>query len=191
MSNCSKWLFTFLLLCMMFSCAGEEGTDKDKDSSAPSQKTFDGKFLPKEAREYFSKHLPDVEFLDTSLYVSDWLTYYEKNQLPYFVTLDLNGDQKSDYSVLVSRKNKLNLIVLLSDANGLKHYLAKVYDILYSSEDKKVQFGLAIQEAELVYGLNGQAVQLEHQGISLFKFGASSELFYWKDGRLQSLVTGT
>lgn len=136
--------------------------------------------LPTVVRDYIKDHLPGWSMIDTFDYDKSWWSFYDKKQVPHFITIDMNDDQLADYGMLLKRSDTLRLVVLINS----KHH-SFTHQVLddFSGSAKGVQYGLAIEppaQIDVVYP-EEQSLILQSNAITLMEMELRSRIYYWKD----------
>jgi hypothetical protein len=194
-----KYLHFFYLLAVVviFSFMGCDRTNTrrdiaasiDSNESISSEKRASAQHgLPQPVLDFLRSRFADAWVADPSDYNEAWWSFYGREQLPYFVSVDLNDDEVLDYGLIIKQSGFIRVLILLDSANTYKSWMAE--DFQANFREKDIQFGLAIEPPKRidVVGSN-QSLTLRSNAIALMNFENRSRIYYWESGKMKVFAT--
>jgi hypothetical protein len=143
--------------------------------------------ISNKVKEYLKNNLQDWSIPDTSDYIKCWWSFYERNQIPYYVTTDINNDQFSDYAFILKHTNRIRLVILLGGKNSYNHWIAEDVDVPFNGKD--IQIGLLIEPPShidcVVDNKTEQFLRLKSNGIVLTDLERKMKLYYWDNDSIK------
>lgn len=184
--------FNFLTLVVL-SFVGCDGANSavsvnSNESISPKKRPSTQQALPQHVIDFLKRNFADVSIADTSDYSEVWWSFYDREQNPYFVSVDLNDDETLDYGVIIKRSGSIRIIVLLDSADTYKPWMAQ--DFQENFHGKDIQFGLAIEPPKRIDVVgNNQSLTLRSNAIALMNLENRSRIYYWEAGRMKAFTT--
>lgn len=136
--------------------------------------------IPKELLYYIKLNLPDFSIIPIENYNDDWEHYYEEvDHFPYCIAADFNGDEVSDFALLLYKDEKdVNLVVFHANGgNAWDHIIVKNF----GSRTRKHIIGLFVEERGRIDGME-KSIDIKNSSISVVWFEKSGSLFYFEEG---------
>jgi hypothetical protein len=172
------FFFTPLLL-MMLGC----------ERSAPAENSHRTAFaqialkdrVPEKALNYLNDNLRGWKIADTSDYAGTWWSFYDKKQIPYSVSVDLNDDQVLDYGCIIRNSDSIRLVILRDSAGTFVHWMSPEFRETFTGKD--IAFGLTVEPPKRIDVIGEQnSLILKSNGIALMNFENRSRVYYWDEG---------
>lgn len=191
-----KKIWYFFIVILISSC--KYNINNSKTNSILTYKNLEF-IVPEKIEEYIKNNLPDYKLPDTTEYYKGFCFFfnktskhYFKEQIPFFITTDINDDFKSDYALLLKDKNDiLKLIIIYSTNNSYRHWIDDIYPIPI---DHKIgiQHGICIEpprKIDCVVNNEEKSLILKSNGISLYKLEEMIRVYYWENDSFKVFIT--
>lgn len=185
--------FLLLFSSILFSPACEKsktaGAIQQPSDSTASTLAPSGVEIPQHVIDYISRKFPGWTLPDTSDYIKTWWSFYEKDQIPYYTSVDINDDQALDYGLILKSSDSIQLVILLDSTDTFTHRKAKDFQEIFKGKD--IQFGLMIEPPKRidVIDINNNSLILTSNGIGLMNFENRQKIYYWNEGELKMFKT--
>jgi hypothetical protein len=180
-----KHLLIFnLLALLMFGCQNRNSGPTTAPVSQQSETVGLKEMIPQKIKDYVAQNLPGYTIVDTSDYIKAWWSFYDKHQIPCFITMDFNDDQVSDYAMLLKNANSLRLVILTASGNSFTQWMPDDFNEVYKGND--VQFGLSIEppgRIDCLVDNKEQSLVLQSNGIALMALEQKVKVYYWSSGK--------
>ena len=140
--------------------------------------------IPQTVKDYLTKNFAEWIIPDTADYIKAWWSFYDKTQIPYFVTTDFNDDQAADYAFILKHENSLKLVILTSAGNSFTPWIAEDFKETLMGP-KSLQFGLAVEppgRIDCLVDNKEQSLVLQSNGIALMALEQKCTIYYWSSG---------
>jgi hypothetical protein len=144
--------------------------------------------IPRSVNDYLTANFAGWTIPDTSDYIKAWWAFYDKNQIPYFVTTDFNDDNLSDYVFLLKNSNSIRLVILTAIGKTFTHWISEDFKETFKKGEKYIQFGLAIEppgRTDCIVDNKEQSLLLKSNGIALMTMEQKCQIYYWSSGKYQ------
>jgi hypothetical protein len=144
--------------------------------------------VAQKVQDYIQTHLPGWHIVDTADYAKTWWSFYDRKQVPFFVTIDLNDDQQEDYALLLKKSDILQLAVLTGSGKSFTHWMAEDFFIIYKGGVRDVQYGLAIEPPARIDVLEPKEASLilRSNGLTIMEMEQRSRIYYWEGGTIKT-----
>jgi hypothetical protein len=143
--------------------------------------------IPKKVREYLETNFAGWSIPDTADYKKCWWSFYERTQVPYYVTTDLNDDKLPDYALILKNVNTIRLVILVGKGNTFTNRMPDDFCQPHTAND--IQFGLAIEPPGLTDCIVDNiecSITIRSNAIALMELECKSKYYYWQDGIVKS-----
>ncbi len=99
---------------------------------------------------------------------------------------DFNGDGKTDYTVVITKENRIYALVLLATKNSYK-----AYNLLAQTEEDGWMAGIGISEKGQEVFLRNEdgstkSFQLKNDGVEIYDGEGMGRIFYWQTDKFLS-----
>ena len=178
-------VFSIVLVFLAFACA--ETTPADLKTTAQTEA---GSIIPEKIKRYIESNLKGWSIPSESDYVKAWWSFYDRSEIPYFVTADFNDDARSDYAFLLKNDKALALAFITSRGDSLQHWFAP--DFARPFHEKNIEYGLAVEppaQIDVAYP-EIKSLILKSNGITLRHFEVNDRIYYWEKGSYQVFTMG-
>lgn len=179
--------FTLIVMLLFIGCKNSKTNFSTLTDLKPSEKTTSNliNFIPLSVKDYVKNNLPGWAIPDTCDYSKSWWSFYERNQIPYFVTIDLNDDQIADYALILKSHNTLRLFILMGLDGTFTHWVDDAFKATY----KEIKFGLIIEppaRIDCVVDNLESSLVLKSNGITLMELEQKVKIFYWDNESIET-----
>jgi hypothetical protein len=182
----------FILALIILGCQNHTNTVdlKIKDSLPASKKQIPTTIIiPDNIKEYLKTKLIEWSIPDTSNYVKSWWSFYDRDQIPYYVTTDINDDNLSDYAFILKNSNSIRLVIITSSNDSLTHWIDSNFNVKYSDKVKDLHYGVNIESPShidcIVDNTKEYALDLKSNGFVLMDLERKVKLYYWENGTIK------
>lgn len=118
---CQLALFVFLL-CLT-GC-----NDSSKDRIVDFERTITEQnnvfTIPKKIKDNVFRQFPSVEIIKKEEYSKLFWDFYDSGTIPHECFTDINNDQVLDFALLVKERNKLKLVIILSNNKDYSYWIS-------------------------------------------------------------------
>jgi hypothetical protein len=145
--------------------------------------------IPQKVMNYIQSRQPDWMLPERSDY-HIWWSFYDRDEIPYFATADINDDEKADYAIIVKQDGILQTHFLISTGKTYSHWTDESLKLKTSSSKTVTEYGLQIIEPrQLDYIFKGkdQTVILLRNAVGLMEVENLKKIYYWSEGKLTTL----
>ncbi|MEQ8714200.1 MAG: hypothetical protein RIC80_14360 [Cyclobacteriaceae bacterium] len=131
--------------------------------------------LERQYRQALDSVKTGYEIVDASQLIPYWNDFLD-TECPTVLEVELNGDEKSDYAVLIKNES-YELVVILSTDNA--YQVHTLLEIGFGVYDEGLGWGITRFADKRV----NEEVDLENDGIHFMKFESSASVYYWDGSR--------
>jgi hypothetical protein len=138
--------------------------------------------IPENLLAYIKRDLPDCKIPDTSEFINSWQEYIDKEQSPFYISSDFNGDGLNDYAItLLTSSNEYCVFVFNSSLNGFSTHKLRCFKLMDYGIDVVIK-----KENKGVYdGIEG-SVTMENDFIDIVMIESSLTVsYYWQKDHYQ------
>lgn len=151
--------------------------------------------IPDSALSIIHKTMPSYNFPKPEIWDKFWFAQYKNaGNLVDYVSADFNNDRKTDYAVILQNPaGDLGMWVLISDSSNYKSI--QIADLGRINPEGKFEKGITLIKSGLIDYIDFddegrmKTMNLETPGVTLLKFESSATTYFWKNGKLESVVT--
>lgn len=136
-------VFIIFLCCIIGCNSPKKKSTPQPNVIATGKNNCSDHIIPQSVKDYVKNNLQGWSIIDTSDYIKSWWSFYERNQIPYFVTIDLNDDQVADFAFILKSQNALRLVILMGSGDTFTHWIADDFKATYKGKD--IKNGLIIE----------------------------------------------
>jgi hypothetical protein len=181
-----------IIILILFSALGCKSSKTNSNpvinqTEKNSSKSLD--LIPANVIYYLKNNLSGWNIPDTSDYSKAWWSFYERNQIPYFVTTDFNDDNVSDYAFILKNKNSIKLVILVGSGETFTHWIADDFKETYKDNVKDIQYGLNIEppaRIDCVVDNKECSLALRSNGFVLMELEKKLKIYYWDQGAIKT-----
>jgi hypothetical protein len=144
--------------------------------------------IPTKVKVYLNDNLVGWNIPDTSDYIKCWWSFYERNQIPYFVTTDINDDNLADYAFILKNAHTIRLVILISTGNTFRQLIPDDFVVTFKDKVKDIQFGVNIEPPGLtdcIVDNKECSITLRSNSIVLMELERKSKYYYWQNGTIK------
>ena len=175
-------------LFLVISCQNPAPTTGSGEDNRGDNISGTEVIIPQNVLNYLKDNFPGWEIPDTSEYMKAWWTFYDRDQITYYVTTDFNDDGLADYAFTLKSPDSLRLVILVSDGNAFTHWVAEDFNEPYSGNNLK--FGLMITppgRTDRVVDDIPVSLILKSNGIAFMEEEVMIRIYYWDDRKFKVL----
>jgi len=148
-------------------------------------------FLPTSVRGLLHATLPDLSVPDQTDLKGLWATEAKPGSLPYFEEGDFNGDGRRDFTILL-RNAKEFWLVILHGESGCNYTIGYKLGPYTDIDLQKVFLRVVPKgQEEVTSGNETSHYKFDTDAIEITIVDRSVGVFYWKDGKYQTLDFGS
>jgi hypothetical protein len=142
--------------------------------------------VPREVQSYIQTHLQGWTIVDTADYDRTWWSFYDRKQIPFFITVDLNDDQTEDHAILIKRSDMIRLVILFRTGNSFTHRITDDFKVGAG----KLKYGLAVEPAGQIDVLEPKEATLilRSNAITLMELEERARIWYWADRTIKTFL---
>jgi hypothetical protein len=180
-------IFFSLILVLILGCHNPNSNSSNAVVSQPIETMGAKELVPQSVKDYLSKNLAGWTIPDTSDYIKAWWSFYDKNQIPFFVTSDFNDDHVSDYAMILKNSKSIRLVILTATGNSYTLWMADDFNEAFGGKD--IQYGLVIEppgRTDCIIDNKEQSLVLESNGIALMALEQKCKIYYWHSGHYKT-----
>jgi len=183
--------FTWIIFLFAFwGCSSSTTTSSSNAVSSSVIKEEDKirseELIPQHVKEFIKNNLPGWSIPDTSDYIKAWWSFYDRSQVPYFITTDFNDDKTSDYALILKNQSSIRLFILTASGGTFIPWMVDDFKEEFKKGEKDIQFGLAIEppgQIDCLVNNKEQSLVLKSNGIALMVLEQKYQVYYWDSGK--------
>ena len=162
-----------------------------------SQECADRELIPinETAKAYIEENFKSSRIADTSNFISDWCSFYDEDEVPYYQEGDFNGDGKTDYALMLYSENNFMIVMLHNEgANKYSHHILteeKSDGLNYMISKIELEIGFGIQPPGELYDFDTDTtINISTNSLIVYFFEKGAESYYWKDNKYNRIHSG-
>jgi hypothetical protein len=177
-------LITFFVFTFCTNTKKEPSTSIVKGVSKETTE-IDNK-LPSDLVNFVQSSLRNYSFLKEDQYIQGWKSFTPEGNKPFFCEADFNGDNRTDYALILidTLQNKLSLLSFFRNDNSFNYILIDTYNYT----EKSVDAILSIKKGGQWETIDETFV-VPYDGINIdFVSESLSKSYFWKENKFNKVL---